>query len=149
MDSIEALVVVTQNPDKQGILHSSFVLYGKLGLCSKVACFDISLGCSGFVYSLSILRGLMVEAGFSSAILCTSDQYSRIIDRNDRVTSLLFGDAATATLLTNDGPFKFGKPIYETLGSKGDALHLDGSYLRMNGRQVFDFLQQLLFQGKS
>ena len=139
LDEIEALVVVTQNPDSEGLPHCSAVLHGKLGLQASVACFDIGLGCSGYVYGLSILRGLMREANLSNGVLCTSDQYSRIIDRSDRNTSLLFGDAATATWLSRDGSFDFSRPILETLGSEGGALCLSNGKLAMNGRKVFDF----------
>jgi len=139
LDEIEALAVVTQNPDLGGLPHCSAVLHGKLGLQAGVACFDIGLGCSGYVYGLSILRGLMIEANLSNGVLCTSDQYSRIIDRSDRNTSLLFGDAATATWLSRDGCFDFSSPILETLGSEREALCLSEGKLAMNGRKVFDF----------
>ncbi len=51
----------------------------------------------GYVYGLYVLKGFMQAAGLKNAILVTADPYSKIVDRADRMTTLLFGDAATAT----------------------------------------------------
>ncbi|MEZ9836964.1 ketoacyl-ACP synthase III [Vibrio sp. 10N.261.52.C11] len=135
---IDALVVVTQNGDFDGLPHTSALVQGKLGLKEDISCFDISLGCSGYVYGLSILKSHMIEMGFDNAILVTADPYSKIIDENDRVTSLLFGDAATATLLSTQGEFLIERPLLGTDGS-GDMSLAKKEYLHMNGRQVFNF----------
>ena len=55
-NKIDCLIVCTQNPDGNGIPHTSSILHKKLGLSDDCACFDISLGCSGYVYGLSILK---------------------------------------------------------------------------------------------
>lgn len=138
-DLIDALVVVTQNPDGVGLPHTAAILHHKLDLPTTVAAFDISLGCSGFVYGLSIIRGLMEQAGLKNGVLVTADPYSRIIDREDRVTSLLFGDAATATWLCEECAWTFGYPLLETDGNGADTLCVDQGRLRMNGREVFSF----------
>jgi len=140
MDTVDALVVVTQNPDGMGLPHTAAILQHKLGLSSEVAAFDISLGCSGFVYGLSILRGLMEQAGLKNGVLVTADPYSRVVNRDDRITSLLFGDAATATWLSDDAEWFFRQPLLETDGSGRDSLFVDeNKELHMNGRQVFNF----------
>jgi 3-oxoacyl-[acyl-carrier-protein] synthase-3 len=139
-DAIDALVVVTQNPDGRGLPHTAAILQHKLGLSSRVAAFDVSLGCSGYVYGLSILRGLMQQAGLKNGVLVTADPYSRVINREDRVTSLLFGDAATATWLSEAAEWTFHSPLLETDGSGRDSLYVDDRMqLHMNGRQVFNF----------
>lgn len=138
-DVIDALVVVTQNPDGAGLPHTAAILHRKLDLQSTVAAFDISLGCSGFVYGLSIVRGLMEQAGLNNAVLVTVDPYSRVIDREDRVTSLLFGDAATATWLSEDSAWIFGQPLLETDGKGADSLYVEQGRLNMDGRRVFNF----------
>lgn len=138
--AIDALIVVTQNPDGQGLPHTAAIVQHKLGLSSAVAAFDVSLGCSGYVYGLSVMRGLMEQAGLQHGVLVTADPYSKVINRNDRVTSLLFGDAATATWLTRDAAWSFLKPLLETDGSGADNLYVDQQKrLHMNGRQVFNF----------
>lgn len=138
--NIDALVVVTQNPDGMGLPHTAAILQQKLGMHSQVAAFDVSLGCSGYVYGLSILRGLMEQAGLKNGVLVTADPYSKVINREDRITSLLFGDAATATWLAEDPEWQFGRPLLETDGSGRDSLFVDDQrQLHMNGRQVFNF----------
>lgn len=135
---IEALIVVTQNGDFGGLPHTSAIVQSKLGLANTVSAFDISLGCSGYVYGLNVLKAHMNEMGFKKAILVTADPYSKIIDQDDRVTSLLFGDGATATLLSDDAIYDIGKPILQTDGSGFDAL-VKGEHLSMHGRKVFNF----------
>lgn len=139
LDTVQALVVITQNGDAEGLPHTSAIVQHKLGLPTHAACFDLSLGCSGYVYGLYVLKGFMQATGLKNAILVTADPYSKIMDRSDRMTTLLFGDAATATWLTEDpvwqlGPARFG-------GDGGGAEYLvvkDGNF-HMNGRQVFNF----------
>lgn len=135
---IQALVVVTQNPD-YNIPHVSGLVHAKAELSESCATFDISLGCSGYVYGLSIITAFMAAAGLTKGVLITADPYTKIIDPNDKNTVLLFGDAATATFI---GP----KPIYENVGfafgSRGDlkrALICENNVLEMNGRDVFNF----------
>jgi len=139
IDKIDCLVVVTQNPDGSGLPHTAAIVHNKLSLSNNVAAFDISLGCSGYVYGLSIVKGFMKQAGLKCGILVTADPYSKVIDPNDKNTSLLFGDAATATLLSDQPNFKIGHGIYATDGSGACHLRVLNDILCMNGRQVFNF----------
>lgn len=138
LTDIDCLVVVTQNPD-YNIPHVSALVHGKLALPDSVSTFDISLGCSGYVYGLSILSGFLQATGLTRGVLVTADPYSKVINPKDKNTVLLFGDAATATLI---GP----NPAYVTHsfagGSKGDlkrALICEDGQLEMNGREIFNF----------
>jgi len=138
--TVDCLVVCTQNPDGAGLPHTSAIVHGKLGLPQDCACFDVALGCSGYVYGLSIISSFMRGNGLSRGLLLTADPYSKIIDPQDKSTVLLFGDAATATLLEDapgawvPGPFRFG-----TSGKDGGALENRRGALHMNGRAVFNF----------
>jgi 3-oxoacyl-[acyl-carrier-protein] synthase-3 len=136
---IEALVVVTQNPDGEGLPHTAAIVHDKAGLADSVAAFDISLGCSGYVYGLSVLKGLMVECGMEKAVLITADPYSKVVNRNDRASTLLFGDGATATLLTNNPKVGIDKPLMSTRGSGWKSISVENGVLEMNGRAVYDF----------
>lgn len=139
---IQCLVVCTQNPDGFGIPNTAAIIHGKLGLSSSCAVFDISLGCSGYVYGLSIVKAFMESNQLSNGILVTCDPYSKIIDETDKNTSLLFGDAATATLLVNEYPhFHIGHFCFGTNGSQAEAIKVNESsrLLEMNGRAVFNF----------
>ncbi len=137
-EDLEVVVVVTQNPD-YNLPHVSGLVHGKANLPETCATFDISLGCSGYVYGLSIVSSFMQANGFSRGVLITADPYTKIVDSDDKNTSLLFADAAAATLLSPD-------PIYEfenfAFGSRGDlkrALICENGVLEMNGRDVFNF----------
>lgn len=139
LEVVDAVVVVTQNGDGEGLPHTAAIVQNKLELSGHVAAFDISLGCSGYVYGLSIVKGLMEQAGLKNALLITADPYSKVVDRQDRVTTLLFGDAATATWLAEDSVWKFGTPMLDTDGSGAENLVVNDGTLHMNGRQVFNF----------
>lgn len=137
IDAIECCIVITQNPD-YNIPHTASIVHGKLGLSEACAAFDISLGCSGYVYGLANIIAFMQQWGMKKGLLFTADPYSEIIDPNDKNTALLFGDAATVTLISEDAillpvDFSFG-----TKGKEHEELLSDGT-LHMNGRAVFSF----------
>jgi 3-oxoacyl-[acyl-carrier-protein] synthase-3 len=142
-DVVDCIVVCTQNPDSGGIPHTSAVVHAKINAPVRCAAFDIGLGCSGYVYGLSIVKSFMEQNGLRKGLFFTCDPYSSIIDPEDKNTVLLFGDASTITYLSSEnetgprwqpGPFVFG-----TLGSEGSALQIQRSKLTMNGRAVFNF----------
>ena len=140
LDKIQVIVVVTQNPDARGLPHTSAIIHEKLSLKNNVAAFDISLGCSGYVYGLSIIKGLMEEAGLTNGILVTCDPYSKIINRDSQDCTLLFGDASSATLLSDNGDWTFGKPILSTDGTGHQNLYVGtDNKLKMNGRRIYNF----------
>jgi 3-oxoacyl-[acyl-carrier-protein] synthase III len=138
----DCIVVCTQNPDGNGIPHTSAILHGKLAFPRECACFDVSLGCSGYVYGLAIIKSFMESNGLRKGLLFTADPYSKGLDPNDRDTAFLFGDAATVTLLEPlDGrhgwiPEHF---IMATNGGSGAALTNASGKIRMNGRAIFEF----------
>lgn len=135
---IEALIVVTQNPDTN-IPHSSAIVHGKLDLPEKCACFDVSLGSSGFVCGLNILQAFMEKNSFTKGLLFTSDPYSKIIDKNDKNTALLFGDAATVTLISDKPLYILENIISGTRGKDYKELMCVRNKLYMNGRAVYNF----------
>lgn len=140
---IDCIVVCTQNPDGRGLPHVSALLHGRLGLPRRCASFDVSLGCSGYVYSLSIVKSFMEANGFRTGLLFTADPYSKIVDPDDKNTVLLFGDGAAVTLLAHG---RSEEPLLtptafevDSNGALASALcNVDGK-LRMNGRQVFTY----------
>lgn len=137
IEEIECCIVVTQNPDFN-IPHTSAIVHGKLGLPENCAAFDISLGCSGYVYGLSNIIAFMKSNGMKKGLLFTSDQYSDIVDENDKNTALLFGDAATVTLIGKDATFI---PVDFSFGTNGKDFKelVCEDKLYMNGRAVFSF----------
>ncbi|MCO7621388.1 ketoacyl-ACP synthase III [Pseudomonas guariconensis] len=150
--SIEALIVVTQNGDAEGLPHTAAIVQQKLGLPTHIAAFDISLGCSGYVYGIYALKGFMEAAGLKNGLLITADPYSKIVDPEDRNTTMLFGDAATATWMGEDASWQLGKSLFGSDGAGAEHLRTTDGKFFMNGRQVYNFalvkvpahLQQLL-----
>jgi len=137
---IGCLLLCTQNPDGCGLPHTSAIVQHKADLPVHLPAFDISLGCSGYIYGLKILQGFMRELSLDNGILITADPYSKIIDSADKSTRMLFGDAATATLLSIDsGEYSIGNCLLSTDGKGGKFLKNDEGTLRMNGRQIFNF----------
>jgi len=137
-NTIEALLVVTQNPDRN-IPHLSAELHGQLGLPNHCACFDLGLGCSGYVYGLSVLESFMQANGMKRGVLITADPYSRMIDEHDKATAMIFGDAATATLLDDAPCYTLGRYRFGTQGIDADKICNSNGVLHMNGRAVFNF----------
>lgn len=139
-EDIQCLVVVTQNPDDAGLPHTSAIVHGKLGLPLSCAAFDVSLGCSGYVYGLSIVKSFMEGCGFTKGLLVTADPYSKVVSMDDRDTSLLFGDGASATLLSDTPVWAIGSGDFGTMGELSSALEVrENGRLYMNGRGVFSF----------
>lgn len=137
IDDIDCCIVVTQNPD-YNIPHTSAIVHGKLNLPTNCAAFDISLGCSGYVYGLSNILSFMTSNHMKKGLLFTSDQYSDIIDEEDKNTALLFGDAATVTLISHDAVFTANNFSFGTNGKDYKELICEDN-LYMNGRAVFSF----------
>ena len=155
------LILVTQNPDFR-IPQNSSLLCDRLGLENSCASFDLSLGCSGWVYGLTVASGFMLAEDMNNALLVTCDPYSRVMDRTDKATVTVFGDAAAATLLTRSETPGVGRGVYGTDGSMGDKLMVESGgaaapvisldtdpgtpldrsshALRMNGRAILEFM---------
>ncbi len=111
---IDLLVFCTQSPD-HFLPTTACLLQTRLGLGTNVAAFDYNLGCSALPYGLAIVRGL-IDAGIAStALLLMADTYSKFIHPLDKSVRTLFGDAASAVLITAEerdapsiGPFVLG-----------------------------------------
>ncbi len=97
-DEIDALICVTQTPDHFQPCNAA-ILHGRLKLSKSCAAFDVTLGCSGYVYGL-YLSSIMIESGGCKKILLLAgDTMSRCVNPKDRSTASLFGDAGSATLV--------------------------------------------------
>ncbi|WP_398470570.1 3-oxoacyl-[acyl-carrier-protein] synthase III C-terminal domain-containing protein [Tardiphaga sp.] len=139
--SIDCLILCTQNPDRGGLPHNSALLQSTLKLSEKLAAFDVSLGCSGYVYGLSIARAFMEANGLKNGLLFTADPYSRIIEPGDWDTDLLFGDAAAVTLLSANPRYNLCSGMFGTNGAMGHSISIEpaAGRLRMLGANVFKF----------
>jgi 3-oxoacyl-[acyl-carrier-protein] synthase III len=138
-NAIEALVVCTQNPDFN-LPHTAAIVHKKLGLPETCAAFDISLGCSGYVYGLDILIGFMERCGLKHGLFFTADPYSKIVDNNDRNTAMLFGDGSSVTYVSDNYIYEIGKSTFGTKGRDYEMLICRDDRLHMNGRGIFNFV---------
>ena len=139
-DDIDCVIVCTQNPDGKGLPHTSAILHEKLSLPLSCAVFDISLGCSGYVYGLSVIKSFMEENEFKRGLLFTADPYSKVLNNDDKKTATLFGDGATVTLLDDQPVFECGKFVFGSDGRKKEGIIVkEDGQLYMNGRAVFTF----------
>lgn len=146
-EMIDCLIVCTQNPDAAGLPHTSAIVHAKLGFGTSVAAFDISLGCSGYVYGLSIISSFMEMNNLNNGLLFTADPYSKVLDPTDHNTELLFGDGATVTWVSQDMPcYRLGRSLFSTDGSGRGAIQLDKDErkIRMKGRSVFNFTMKVV-----
>mgnify|MGYP001810564650 CR=1 FL=1 len=113
-DEIKILVFITQTPDYL-IPNTSSILQDKLKLPKSCLAFDVNLGCSGYVYGLSIIGGLLQNMPGTKALLLVGDISTRTISMQDKSTAPLFSDAGTATALE-----------YSTMGQIHFNLQTDG-----------------------
>jgi 3-oxoacyl-[acyl-carrier-protein] synthase-3 len=141
--TVEVIIVVTQNPD-YSLPHASAIVHGKLGASEDCASFDISLGCSGYIYGLSTILSFMQSNGFQTGLLFTADSYSKIIDPDDRNTALIFGDAASVTLISPQFQLECSNFSFGTNGSEYDKLIVRENRLHMDGPAVFNFAAQYI-----
>jgi len=96
-DSISALIFLSQTPDYI-LPATACVLQEKLGLSKSCFCFDVNMGCSGYVYGL-MTAASFVETGLGRVLLLVGDTSNRICSDEDRSVAFLFGDAGSATAI--------------------------------------------------
>lgn len=108
-EEIECLVFVTQTPDYI-LPATSCILQERLGLSEECYTLDISLGCSSWVYGMSVISNLVSSGSFKKALLLCGDTILKINSKQDKSAYPLFGDAGTATALeyvVNSEPLQF------------------------------------------
>lgn len=111
---VDFIILCTQAPDYV-LPTTACVLQNRLGISRQAGALDINLGCSGFVYGLSLAKGLIETGAARCVLLLTADTYSKYIHPMDKSVRTLFGDAAAATAIVAAegadeaiGPFVFG-----------------------------------------
>lgn len=97
-DSIDVLLFMSQTADYR-IPATSCLLQHRLGLSKQTMCFDISQGCSGYLFALSTAFAYASMQGVNRVLLLDGETFSKIVNRRDKVDWPLYGDAGTATLI--------------------------------------------------
>jgi len=120
---IELLVFVSQTPDYR-MPATSVLLQDRLGLSKQTMVFDLTLGCSAFVYGLSVVFSLVQSGQIKKALLLDGETRSRVYNPKDRRVAFLFGDGGVAALIEKDP--KYGKTFFSlnSDGSKGDLIKI-------------------------
>jgi 3-oxoacyl-[acyl-carrier-protein] synthase III len=150
--SIDLLIVATVTPD-MAFPSSAAILADQLGM-PDAAAYDLSAGCTGFVYAIVQAHSMLASGLAQRALVIGADVLSKILDWTDRSTVVLFGDGAGAVVLeeVDEGGF-----IGFELGADGGGganLWLPGSgsrtfedpdkFVKMNGREVFKFATRVM-----
>ena len=140
---IDLLILITQSPDHV-LPTSACILQDKLGLGKNCMAFDVNLGCSGFIYALSIAGGLMESGIAHKGLILTADTYSKYIGKNDRTCRPIFSDGAAATLVEKSGAEGIGPFDFGTDGSGFDRLIVKDGEIKMHGSDVFLFTMRVV-----
>ena len=163
---IDFVMLCTQSPD-YFLPTSACLIQDKLGIPVQSGAIDFNQGCSGYVYGLAMAKGLIAGGIAKNILLLTSETYSKFIHPRDKINRTIFGDAASATLISNIGyaeimEFSLGtdgsgadKLIVKTGGlchpAKLNDLTFDDSgnpsssdHLYMDGTEIFNFTLEMV-----
>jgi 3-oxoacyl-[acyl-carrier-protein] synthase-3 len=151
---LDLLIVATVTPD-MAFPSTAALLADALG-AADAAAYDLSAGCTGFMYALAQGYGMLAGGLATRALVVGGDVLSRILDWQDRSTLVLFGDGAGAVVLESVPEKGFLGFELGADGGGGANLWLPGSgsrlfddperYVKMNGREVFKFATRILVQ---
>lgn len=151
--TIDYLIICTQSPDYI-LPTTACIVQNEVGLNKNCGAIDINQGCSGYIYGLSLADALICTGNFRNVLLVTAETYSKHIHKKDKGNISIFGDAASATLISNNGKYKIGKFSLGTDGAghtnlivknggakfqKDDNPDNLDNYLYMNGSEIFNF----------
>jgi 3-oxoacyl-[acyl-carrier-protein] synthase-3 len=149
---IELVLVATVTPD-MAFPATAALVADELGM-PDAAAYDLSAGCTGFMYAIAQAYGMIAAGLVKKALVVGGDVLSKIMDWNDRSTLVLFGDGAGAVVLEQVGGGGFlgfelgadgGGGVHLWLPGSGSR-HFDDpdSYIKMNGREVFKFATRVM-----
>lgn len=170
---VDYVLFCSQTPDHL-LPPTSCSIQHRLGIPQTAGALDFNLGCSGYIYGLSLAKGLVESGQSDSVLLLTADTYSKLIRPADRNVRTVFGDGGAATLVRAAKPGRAGSTIHSfvfgTDGSGAENLIVrnsgyrtaharvpEGEYLEMNGGEVFNFtlrvvapcVEQVLARGRT
>jgi len=135
-EEIDLLVFISQTPDFR-MPATSVTLQHRLALPNNTIAFDITLGCSAFIYGLSVVYGMMERSGLRKALLLDGETRSKVYSPRDRRSAFLFGDGGVAVLIERD--LKFGTSTFSlnSDGSRADLIMIPaGGYRKMSSAET-------------
>ncbi|WP_244950709.1 ketoacyl-ACP synthase III [Pedobacter suwonensis] len=165
---IDYILFCTQSPD-YFLPTTACLVQERLGIPISAGALDFNLGCSGYIYGLSLAKGLISSGDASNVLLITAETYSKFIHPRDKSNRTIFGDAASATLISAaEGLAEIGKTVVGTDGSGAENLIVkrggmrfpkdtdekvsvdeygnsrNENYLLMNGSEIFNFTSEMV-----
>ena len=114
-DKIDLLIFISQTPDFR-MPATSVLLQDRLRLPTSTITLDINLGCSAFLYGLSVAYSMLLSSNLRKVLILDGETRSKVYSQKDRKTAFLFGDAGVAALIEKD--FRFGQSWF-SLNSAG------------------------------
>ena len=164
--TIDFVLLCTQSPD-YFLPSTSCVIQNRLGLPTKCGAFDFNLGCSGYEYGLAVAKSFLVAGVAKNVLLLTAETYNKHIHPKDKGNRTIFGDGASASLISTEGFAKIGEFVLGSDGSGYDRLiHKSGAmrhyqpmndyhedengtplssdHLFMDGKAIFDFTSDIV-----
>ncbi|KRN95233.1 beta-ketoacyl-ACP synthase III [Pediococcus stilesii] len=146
---ISLIIVATMSPDFMTPSVAATV-QGNINATNAMA-FDVNAACSGFVYGMSVVNGMLKTGNFEKVLLIGSESLTRLVDWTDRGTAVLFGDSAAGVLIENDATdqsYLINEKL-DTIGEMGKYLTAgnvaalndkeQSFFFQMNGRKVYEF----------
>lgn len=147
VDQLDLVICSTTSPTSVSPSMACQVLSGLVRGKSNamLQAFDISAACSGYLYALQAGYDFLQSKPDARVLVVTTEVLSPLLDRNDLDTAILFGDAASATVLYGESHYenargRLYRPELSAKGEDGGTLTVpfrDGGYIRMQGRKVF------------
>jgi 3-oxoacyl-[acyl-carrier-protein] synthase-3 len=120
-ESVDYVLFCTQSPDYY-LPASACILQNRLGLSHEIGALDFNQGCSGFIYGLSLAKGLLSAGIAKNILLLTGETYSKRLHPKDKGNRSIFGDAAAAALIASEGFAEIGEFCLGTDGSGAENL---------------------------
>lgn len=134
-------ITATVTPDRL-FPSQACLIHQVLGLPEDCPAFDLSAGCTGFLFAMETAAAMLPRMNRPYALLVGGELLSRILDMDDRSTCILFGDGAGAAVVKTTE----NAPWFAQMGSRGDRDILwawgpgqERPYLHMDGQGVFQF----------
>ncbi len=136
--SVDFLLLCTQSGEYK-LPSSACLLQNLLGIPQTAGALAFDHGCSGFIYGLSLAKGLIAGGMAKNVLLVTAETYSKYITPEDKSTRTIFGDGAAAVLIDVPAAAKIGAFSFGTDGSGAEKLIVRDGRLFMDGPEIFNF----------
>ena len=115
-EEIDFVMLCTQSPD-YFLPSSACIIQDRLGLPTSCGALDFNLGCSGYEYGLALAKGLIMSGVSKNVLLLTAETYNKYLHTRDKGNRTIFGDGASATVVSTEGFAEIGQFNLGTDGS--------------------------------